>query len=209
MQEMPMLRQELNNLKACQFAFLTTAFTTTGLMLGFFPKLLESSLSWIGFLTPLVVILPASCFFFDKARTVTRIVGYYRHLERLVNSSSFPSWENALSLSRTEFTAIGAKKERFIRVMLMRQPHGYWSLAYYTFTALSILCLGGAWRLAFAPAHVSYFRWMVIIAASILVVACVCRNLYLIWQLTVGESSYEANFENWRQRLGLACDQNP
>ena len=204
-QEMLMLRQELNNLKTCQFTFLTTAFTATGLLLGFVPRLVEPGYSYFGLLIPLVVVLPASCFFFDKARTITRIVGYYRHLERLVNPGGFPSWENALARSRSAYGAPEARA-KFTRVMCLRQPHGYWSLAFYTFTALSLVCLSGAWGLAFTVGNVSPFRRTLLTVASVFVVICILRNLYLIWHLTVGDSSYEANFTKWERSLMLACD---
>lgn len=201
--EIPLLRQELHNLKTCQVAFLTTAFTATGLLLGLIPKLIESGLSRLGFLTPLVVVLPAFCFFFDKARTITRIVGYYRILERIINPCEFPGWENALGRSRIEFSTLG-KMSKFRRIMFMRQPHGYWSLAYYTFTLLSLLCLVGAWRIAFSDGRPIMFCLWILVIASILVIICIGRNLYLIWQLTVGESSYEANYQKWKKRLGLS-----
>jgi hypothetical protein len=201
--EITLLRGELHNLKTCQFAFLTTAFTATGLLLGFIPRLAESGFSSLGFLAPLVVILPASCFFFDKARTITRIVGYYRVLETAVNPRHFPGWENALSLSRQEFGAKG-RMSRFRRVMLMQQPHGYWSLAYYTFLSLSLLCLGGAWKPALSTGRLNASLWLILGLASLLVLGCLCRNLYLMWHLTVGESSYEANYQKWKVRLPLS-----
>ena len=204
--QMTLLRQELQNLKTCQFAFLTTAFTATGLLLGLVPKLSESGYSWLGFLSPLVVVSPCSCFFFDKARTLTRIVGYYQYLEKLLTPPGFPAWETALSLSRDAMIPRGGKMRRFGRVMVMRQPHGYWSLAYYTFLSLSLLCLAGAWKLAFANGHLLSFRWSVLVSASMLVVGCVGRNLYLIWHLTVGANSYTENYRKWETRLRPESD---
>ncbi|HUT31471.1 MAG TPA: hypothetical protein VMX13_16875 [Sedimentisphaerales bacterium] len=199
--EIPLLRQELHNLKTCQVAFLSTGFTATALLLGLIPKLIECGLSTLGFLTPLVVVLPAFCFFFDKARTITRIVGYYRILESIVNTSALPGWENALARSRMESNRKG-KMSKFGRVMLMRRPHGYWALAYHTFMLLCLLCLVGGWRVALSDQEPTGF-WGLLIFASILVLACLGRNLYLIWDLTVGESSYEANYQKWQKTLRL------
>jgi hypothetical protein len=194
--EMTILRQELHDLKTCQFAFLTTAFTATGVLLGFIPRLAESGLSGFAFVIPLVVILPAFCFFFDKARTITRIVGYYRILERMVNPDGFPAWENALSVSRSKSYEVG-KWKCFGHVMLLRPPHGYWSLAYYTFACLSVLCVGGAWKLTGSPWQSLTFSLLVLVLVSLLVIGSLARNLYLIWHLTVGKNSYESNFKNW------------
>lgn len=203
--EMPLLRQELHNLKTCQVAFLTTAFTATGLILGLIPKLSDSGLSSMVFLTPLVVILPAFCFFFDKARTITRIVGYYRVLERLLNNEQFPGWENALAMSRKELGS-DKKLKRFIRVMFMKQPHGYWSLAFYTFSLLSFLSLAISWKLAVWGRMPFTFEIWILVLTSAAAACCLARNLYLIWHLTVGESSYEANFGRWTEILNLAIE---
>lgn len=205
--EMPFLRQELHDLKTCQVAFLTTAFTVTGLILGLIPKLSDSGLSSMVFLTPLVIILPAFCFFFDKARTITRIVGYYRVLERLLNSEQFPGWENALAMSRKELGS-DKKLKRFIRVMLMKQPHGYWSLAFYTFTLLSLLSLAIAWKLAASGRMPFTLEIWILVLTSAVAACCLARNLYLIWHLTVGKSSYEANFGRWAKRLDLTFERS-
>ena len=199
--EMPLLRQELQNLKMCQFAFLTTSFTVTGLILGFVPNLTPSSVPGSVFLIPLVVVLPAFCFFFDKARTITRIVGYYRILEDAINNPGFPGWENALSISRKETSkkTIGL----FIRVMLMRQPHGYWSLAFYTFAALSILCIIGAWKFFNSQDIISHWHWFLMLFSTFLVLIGLIRNFYMIWDLTMGKSTYEDNYEKWRKLLGI------
>jgi quercetin dioxygenase-like cupin family protein len=190
--QMSLLRQELLGLKTCQLTFLTFAFASTGVLLGIVPKLLDASACGVVFLAPLVVVLPCACFFFDKARTITRIVGYYRVLEDMLTPGDLPAWETSLSRSRSMLATGGELS--FLQIMLMRRPHGYWTLAYHTFLLLDVLCLVAAWRQA--PE-----QWGVLVAALFLVIACAARNLYLLWQLTVGGSSYDANYENWRELL--------
>lgn len=88
LQEHGNLRQELHNLKSCQITFFSLAITSTGLLLGlgshFISERVPASLI---FLSPLVIILPCWCIFFDKATTITRIVGYYRVLEQMINAN--------------------------------------------------------------------------------------------------------------------------
>jgi hypothetical protein len=239
--EIPLLREELHKLKGCQITFLTTAFTATGALFGLIKFLPSEGHAALGYLVPLVVILPAFCFFFDKARTITRIVGYYRILENILNKSAtmkeFPGWENALALKREhefpsadeglsfkerfnrfkerlkEFRQVSLTKkgfkrfaERFLRflpVFVTRPPHAYWSMGYWTFSLLALLCIGISWYGAHttAPPSVVGFR-LLYLAIGIAAVAW-CRNLVGLWKLTVGRNSYEANYEFWRERLNV------
>lgn len=112
------LRQELGHLKDCQIKFLTFSVMTTGLILGFIsrsktaplsenPNLLPGTL-W---LLPLVVLLPSWWIFFDKATTITRIVGYFRVIEKIILGQKvalkFLGWESALA----EFRRRHAKRK--------------------------------------------------------------------------------------------------
>ncbi len=202
--EIPMLREELHNLKKCQIAFLTTAFTATGLLLGFTSKLENPLHVCLGMLAPLVIVLPASCFFFDKARTITRIVGYFRVLEDILNDSNFPGWETALSEFREKDDAIDPSLREIIT---MQKPHfQYWSMAFYTFVFLTIF--PGALSVVFAVSAEwpSILHWIacyaVLCVASVLAVLCIIRNGRLISALLRGENSYHANYKKWCEILG-------
>jgi hypothetical protein len=109
--EQAVLRAELGNLKNCQITFLTFTVTGSGLLFTFAANVVTSESSpfpqlGIFFLIPLIVILPFWWVFFDKATTITRIVGYYRVLEMLILdptiTASLKGWENALAHFRKD-----------------------------------------------------------------------------------------------------------
>ncbi len=63
---------------------------------------------------PLVIILPISCIFFNKAVTVTRIVGYYQLLEDFnlgINEGKYIGWENSLK----RYREYGRDREKLIK----------------------------------------------------------------------------------------------
>jgi hypothetical protein len=199
--EMPMLRQELQNLKTCQFAFLTTSFTITGLLLSLLFKDELNKISCLVFLIPLVIILPCFCFFFDKAGTITRIVGYFRILEDIVSYPDFPGWENALSKSREQIKLRNHNTFYiFLRIISMRKPNGYWSLAFNTFVMLIFLCMVSAWFL-FLSSEKTILHWIIISLVSVFVIIISIRNFLVIKDLTIGISSYDNNYKSWKDLL--------
>ena len=103
-QERKALREELYNLKSCQITFLTTSITATGLLLGLASTFASDPFKGIAFIFPLLVLIPSWWIFFDKATTITRVVGYYRILESLIldncTAENYMGWENSLRLSR-------------------------------------------------------------------------------------------------------------
>lgn len=93
--ELTNLRAELHDLKTCQIQFVTFAFTASGVILSFRGNFIP--------LIPLVIILPTWWIFFDKAKSVSRIIGYYRILEKAYLGDvelNFIGWENAQSIYR-------------------------------------------------------------------------------------------------------------
>jgi hypothetical protein len=202
--EMSLLRQELHNLKTCQFAFLTTAFTATGLIFGFFVKSGAPEYSYLIFLAPLIVIFPCFCFFFDKAGTITRIVGYYRILEDITGNASFPGWENSLSKSRSGSDTMDhgffslAK-----RIIFFLKPYGYWSLAFDTFVSLIIISIICACFYPFKPDDNHTTHWIVLLPIIVLSILFIVRNFFVLKNLMVGENSYESNYNNWKNILEI------
>lgn len=86
---------------------------------------------------------------FDKATTVTRIVGYCRILEKLINdqvlAKKYVGWENALRIFREEQKEGRLKFEPqktfwsvfwkdFLPLGLIIHTRRYWLLAHYTFS---------------------------------------------------------------------------
>ncbi|HHJ19552.1 MAG TPA: hypothetical protein ENJ84_06950 [Gammaproteobacteria bacterium] len=102
LKEKDFLRAELQHLKHCQLKYFSLSITVTGVIFGVGAKL-ESSFDGAIFLAPLLVVIPCWWIFFDKAKTISRIVGYYRVLEELVNGSEcykYIGWENSLEKFR-------------------------------------------------------------------------------------------------------------
>lgn len=143
------LREELHNLKNCQITFLTSSITATGVLLGIATSLASKEYIGIIFLFPLIVLLPSWWVFFDKATTITRIVGYYRVLEGLIlrhlHAANFIGWENALCKFRKLQSSRNNKPPKVLikplhsvlaDIVLLQTGHRYWLISYYTFLAL-------------------------------------------------------------------------
>lgn len=222
--EQDALRGELQSLKNCQITFLSTSITATGILLGFgttfvqqFPNLKIVSLF------PLVVLFPAWWIFFDKATTITRIVGYYRFLERLIIghepilSDLYIGWENALRefrcYSRNKLNKAQNNKDWFrklMKIVLLKTTHKYWVITFYTFMSLSGLCIvislvyGGFFeslgRAGFLPTLRSE-RYFLIYFVIFLFLLSFISNFLTMWRLIYGINSYDINEQNWLQIL--------
>lgn len=222
------LRTELNNLKNCQVTFLTFSVTTAGVLLGFIKTFSPSNYE-IFFLTPLIILLPAWSIFFDKAKTISRIVGYYRIIEMLIldkiSTDNFVGWENALQEFRdSEHEEMKIKrvvidelrknlrKERKTLGLSLRvicSPfRNYWTLVTCVFLCLSTLC----WILGIIPvlANINLSlglnhlgETVVIAVASIVFVYTSIHNLSILYHLLYGKHSYEANEHFWNHILGV------
>jgi hypothetical protein len=113
-QEMHGLREELRDLKGYQFRLVSIAALITGFLLSLTRIRLDTGLSVPPgqslYLLPLIVVLPSWCIFFDKTKTITRIVGYCRLLEAILNNERearyFAGWERSLGRFRKESAAI-------------------------------------------------------------------------------------------------------
>lgn len=156
--EQAVLRTELVSLKNCQITFLTYAITGSGVLLGLaynmastenapFPNL------GVLYLIPLTIILPFWWIFFDKATTITRIVGYYRILEELLidptKEVNYVGWENSLTKFRGQYGVMPQRSKgsfklaltNFLNLLLLQTSHRYWMLTFYTFASLSLVAL--------------------------------------------------------------------
>jgi hypothetical protein len=169
--ELQSLRTELHNLKTCQLTYLSLSVTSTGVILSLVEHLRNSDVPDLVYLTPLVVLLPFWAIFFDKATTITRIVGYYRVLESIItgerSAEHYCGWENALGRFRERLYASQSKRiapghqspptnhtpdaiirrntdepsPSALKIFLLVGGYGYWILTFYAFSLLSILCL--------------------------------------------------------------------
>lgn len=221
--EYAMLRAELHDLKACQIRLLTLGVTASGAIIGLGTGmdstgiLAQVHLLWLVFLSPLLLLLPFWRLFFDKAMTVSRIIGYQRVLERLMLNPDetlikFPGWENALDLfrdqKRTAFAGGGAQKEgqergwRRALQVLKATPYKYWVINYSLFAILSVVCLGCACGFSRAGPGAA----LLAVAACFLVLTAVQTGRILLL-LTDGLHSYQRNYSLWEETLGLESDE--
>lgn len=206
-QERKALREELYNLKSCQITFLTTSITATGLLLGLVASLVPATYKGIAFFFPLIVLLPSWWIFFDKATTITRVVGYYRILESLILDNciaeNYVGWENSLRLFR-EMQKGGKLNPPengedvgfldWIKEMIFfKTGHRYWIIAYYTFFALSAVCAGTSLLL-------SDNLWIGL-SLLILIIVSAIWNARMVWFLIHKKYSYDWNEDYWKQIL--------
>lgn len=153
------LREELNDIKKAQLGFITFSVTATGILLGIGWRENSTLPLSAAYLFPLIILLPFWHLFFDKATTITRIVGYQKVLEKIIiNPASvrnFTGWENALVIfrGRQQQKILQKKKDkRFLetykisfkeRISLLTYLTSvrYWLICYLVFLFLSWLCI--------------------------------------------------------------------
>jgi hypothetical protein len=218
-----MLRAELHDLKQCQIRFLTSSVVAAGLLLSIPKVLQERGLSndslRMAYLVPLVVVIPCWWGFFDKAKTITRIVGYYRVLEGIIldayTARRFYGWENALRIFRKAEQDGGLKHSpkmrphrrilralksrehwlRFWRGLLLLPSQRYWLLAQWTFTILGLVSV--AIPAAFISWHASSWQFWAVLCSGALVLYTFCWNMAILNELMYDTHSYNANADNW------------
>ncbi|MDD4497051.1 MAG: hypothetical protein PHV51_02690 [Methanosarcinaceae archaeon] len=170
-EELKLLREELRSLKECQTQYVCLSITSAGLIFAYLiseGNILEKTGINPACLIPLVILLPLSCTFYDKATTISRIVGYYQILEKLNlskychDNNNFVGWENALSKLRD----YGRDKEKYVKkekggiklwenlkitgklkyflivisIYYKKPSQTYWRIIYSTFFIISVFC---------------------------------------------------------------------
>src|SRR5262249_17478211 len=90
--EVGALRDELRELKRCQLQYFTLTVTGTGAILGLARIAGGNGTASVrvSALAPLTIILPCWCIFFDKATSITRIVGLLRYFEAQLRDHAEP-----------------------------------------------------------------------------------------------------------------------
>lgn len=216
--ERTLLREELHNLKNCQVTFLTSSVTATGVLLGLAATFASTPALGVVFLLPLIVLLPSWWIFFDKATTITRIVGYYRVLEKLIlgdcEAAKNTSWENGLRefRNRQESGELNPPEDlvdsglcRWFDIFLLRTTHRYWVITYYTFLVLSGSCL------AVSIATIKGVWFFALPTPTLMVLISALWNARVLRQLIYGRYSYDCNEYFWnaivttRPRGGLTA----
>jgi hypothetical protein len=162
--EQQMLRTELNQLKGCQLQYFTLSVTGSAALFGLAATRSDAGFLSVAFLAPLAIVLPCWWIFFDKATTITRIVGYYRVIERMLGEhpklkTPYIGYERALALYRKEEDGDGRRRMEACPVvqqlrMLHKSGsndktaaatppeirHRYWQINFWTYSALSFFC---------------------------------------------------------------------
>ncbi len=208
MHEMDTLREELQHLKNCQVRYFLFSITITASILGILSKL--NRVDNLGFLTPLLIILPCWWIFFDKASTITRIVGYYRQLEKMILAQGdhrYLGWEQSLSEFRKWqeegkfvdlFNSKDSESKKTFKLLQLQTAHRYWVINWYTFLALSVTCLFlGAFPLGYINTGVSGILAIVVVFSAI-------KLFRDISKLVFGTSSYNANEIYWEKVLEVS-----
>ena len=213
MRERDILRTELVELKNCQIRYFALSITSAGLLIGVGSQLLGSRCSGLLFFAPLMILLPSWWIFFDKATTITRIVGYNRVLEgkiiaEHVTNGEYVGWESALRDFRTKIK-YGPKKSSLghpcknigvIRAQLraisgQQTTHRYWLIIWWTFCSLSGLCL------ALGAVFLGPSGLLVGPAMLFPVAYSAAYTSELLRDLIVGEHSYDENESYWKNRV--------
>jgi hypothetical protein len=224
--ELGALREELHGLKSCQVSFLTLAITATGVLLGL--EAGSEAKQAMAYLVPLVILLPFWLIFFDKATTITRIVGYYRVIEKgMLHEDALKKligWENALAkyrcLRANRVLGVPADISRphllscACRLILPVAGKSYWVFANLSFFGISILCLAmclwtllqsheKSFTLLFDAETLFSVLWAIGLL-GILIVSTI--NFRRVWQLTWGRYSYDVEERRWECLLDLEDD---
>lgn len=225
--EIQLLRQELQELKRCQLQYFTLSVTGAAAILGFAGSMSNRGFLGPSLLAPLAIIIPCWWIFFDKATTITRIVGYIRLLESVIADHPdpnlvYPGFEEALSIYRRLEDDIREgrakrlqptkpeRRQSWLHLLTLRTRHRYWMANLYTFILLAALCCVAGWGLfggLGSPARSGHDgvssavrAWSVGIA-SMVTVGSTFYGFHVVYQLVFGKYSYVTNEEFWRYAL--------
>ncbi len=218
--EKEILRNELTKLKECQFHYFWSSITATGTIIGIGSAFGTKDHMLILYLAPLFVIIPCWLIFFDKATTITRIVGYYRVVEYMILDNNddkykYIGWENSLKLLRAKqsqdkegfwkslfnfakrfWTYLKISGKGIFLLITFEMKHRYWILIWHSFFCISALCvyLGSK----YVSDRTDKVITMIFCSALLL---SIIHNLYILYNLCKGKSSYDAKWELWKDLL--------
>lgn len=145
------LRNELAVLKTCQLQMISLALTGTGIILTLVGKTGDCGMPYI-YLLPLTILLPFGIVFFDKARTISRITGFLRILERnciAQTTTGLVGWENAMKgywKYKVDWDTLSKRKDivninRTINKNRRFYKSTYWFTTYLVLVTLSWICI--------------------------------------------------------------------
>jgi len=165
----------------------------------------------IAFLAPLIIILPCWWIFFDKATTITRIVGYYRVLEQIIKeypnrNNWFIGYETALALYRkqddsglhTKAQYLKFKNDKIKKFSSDSQRgirHKYWLINWCTFGGLSLFCC--ITSLTFYKGLFSWNNTPILIGIVLLIWSAI-STFETLRAVNKGKYSYNENTLFWK-----------
>jgi hypothetical protein len=208
--EQSLMRKELQDLKRCQLQYFILTLAGTGVIFGLgdsFPRsdLIESVI----YLSPIIIIIPCWFIFFDKATTITRLVGYMRYLENVLGSEEYVyiGYENALSKFRKEEKNNSPEDSiklrdwkkwgKFISVLYPTVRHRYWIINWYTFFTLSVICCIIPFLAGVDIDPSSDKRSFFVLAAIVIVLFSSLLTFRIVAELIIGRYSYDRMAAFW------------
>lgn len=196
------LRAELGHLKGCQTSLLIFSAAGAGLFLGLLRT--DTYLSpMYALLLPLIFLLPLWLIFYEKARSVARIVGFVRVQEACFEYSSelaFIGWESAMKrywqrrevwndrLLDGEFTTDEPKTVT---------TSVYWFTVYCTFLIFSSLCLLGGFVHLPIPPGAKAIKAIIVVS---LLITFIQSFHFLQWH-RIGKTKKRFSFEEVDVRI--------
>ena len=212
LREKDLIRTELQDLKSCQVRYFTLSVTAAGILIGIGSRLIDADARGILYLAPLLVVLPCWWVFFDKASTITRIVGYLRVLEEMITGTNadnliYYGWERSLSIFRPDEQHVQWNSKlfdikgnfiriwKFIPTITSKTPHLYWFISWWTFFSLAVLTI--------TMAFFTFEKWSILMALILLCPALFSGSFTaeLVSELADGKKSYDENEKFWRKLL--------
>jgi hypothetical protein len=219
------LRRELIQLKWCQVQYFTFAITTSIIIYGLFLRDIENigmNLVTGGvskpllFLMPLGILIPSMWIFLDKAKTISRIVGYHYWLENILLGKIsidnrkwfFHGWENSLMRYRENVQNLekNSPNSRKNLVDIVRSPRGYIVVAFFVYSAFVVGSCIPIWMYTVlrigldgngaVPAYTALF-WFVGVGISCIAVAFTLREYGKLRELLFGVWSDRSSKEKW------------
>jgi hypothetical protein len=203
LRERDLLKTELQALKHCQVQYFSFAITATGVIFGLAEKIGDKPAVGLVYLIPLLLVIPLWSIFFDKASSITRIVGYMRILEALLVGDKrfrYQGWENALRDFRDADKRHHFLADPFVMVwhamravwplIDFRRQHRYWAINWLSFCGLGICSLYMA-KLRGADPRIFLLFTVFFVGACI-------HNADVLWDLVGGNFGYDKREAMWQ-----------
>src|SRR5262245_22392976 len=214
--EQKLLREELKELKKCQLQYFIVSVASTGVIFGLIEKPADGK--ELFFLAPLLILIPCWWTFFDKAHTITRLVGYLACLEGQLLSPNpkYIGYETGLQKFRQiedeskklkKSIGIGKKLARLgeytktsLILFMLPTRHRYWMINWYTFLTLTSVCclLPLHFGLKLRPLTWDKSPWYLSITA---VIISITGTFWIVIQLKCGKYSIKHFTEFWKTEV--------